>query len=178
MKRHPHYYTNIGVALCSTLQSLADAYYTLRPHHVPKYGQHTISYIFFMVSTIQDTFCYQTVQIAPCYVPSFWHAQLSTIPRYTTNAKSLECTTPSKKHVYTTRSCTGRVQGTVWAVYTAVYGPCRWPVYTAVYVHGPWKRSPLFTARFRRHYRRLMHTVCDEVCNYRQFRAIRPTQNH
>ena len=63
--------------------------------------------------------------------------QLSTIPRYTAFAKSVECTTPSRKHVYTTRSCTGRVQGTVWAVYTAVYGPCRWPVYTAVYVHGP-----------------------------------------
>jgi len=22
---------------------------------------------------MMDTFCYPTVQIAPCYVPSFWH---------------------------------------------------------------------------------------------------------
>jgi len=27
----------------------------------------------FLVSTKLDTFCYPTVQIAPCYVPSFWH---------------------------------------------------------------------------------------------------------
>jgi len=29
--------------------------------------------IFFLVSTKLDTFCYLTVQTAPCYVPSFWH---------------------------------------------------------------------------------------------------------
>jgi len=28
---------------------------------------------YFMVSTKLDTFCYLTVQTAPCYVPSFWH---------------------------------------------------------------------------------------------------------
>jgi len=27
----------------------------------------------FVVSTKLDTFCYPTVQTAPCYVPSFWH---------------------------------------------------------------------------------------------------------
>ena len=27
----------------------------------------------FLVSTKLDTFCYPTVQTAPCYVPSFWH---------------------------------------------------------------------------------------------------------
>ena len=27
----------------------------------------------FLVSTKPDTFCYPTVQTAPCYVPSFWH---------------------------------------------------------------------------------------------------------
>ena len=27
----------------------------------------------FLVSTKLDTFCYPTVQSAPCYVPSFWH---------------------------------------------------------------------------------------------------------
>jgi len=26
-----------------------------------------------LVSTKLDTFCYLTVQTAPCYVPSFWH---------------------------------------------------------------------------------------------------------
>jgi len=26
-----------------------------------------------LVSTKLDTFCYPTVQTAPCYVPSFWH---------------------------------------------------------------------------------------------------------
>ena len=68
--------------------------------------------------------------------------------RYTTFTKSVLSTTPSKTHVYTTRSCTGRVQGTVWVVYTTVYGPCRWPVYTAVYVHGPCKRSPLCAMKY------------------------------
>jgi len=28
---------------------------------------------YFLVSTKLDTFCYPTVQTAPCYVPSFWH---------------------------------------------------------------------------------------------------------
>jgi len=28
---------------------------------------------YFLVSTKLDTFCYLTVQTAPCYVPSFWH---------------------------------------------------------------------------------------------------------
>jgi len=28
----------------------------------------------FLVSTKLDTFCYLTVQTAPCYVPSFWHS--------------------------------------------------------------------------------------------------------
>ena len=28
---------------------------------------------YFLVSTKLDTFCYPTVQSAPCYVPSFWH---------------------------------------------------------------------------------------------------------
>ena len=141
MKRHPHYYTNIGVALCSTLQSLADAYYTLRPHHVPKYGQHTISYIFFMVSTIQDTFCYQTVQIAPCYVPSFWHAQLSTI----------RAIRPSQNQYWVRRrrrhTCTrhGRVQ----AVSKALYGSCTQPFTGRV--DGPCIRPCTYTARVNVH---------------------------
>jgi len=28
---------------------------------------------YFLVSTKLDTFCYLTVQTAPCYMPSFWH---------------------------------------------------------------------------------------------------------
>jgi len=28
---------------------------------------------YFLVSRKLDTFCYLTVQTAPCYVPSFWH---------------------------------------------------------------------------------------------------------
>jgi len=36
-------------------------------------GERGRSWGIFLVSTKPDTFCYPTVQTAPCYVPSFWH---------------------------------------------------------------------------------------------------------
>jgi len=36
-------------------------------------GEGAVPGEYFLVSTKVDTFCYPTVQTAPCYVPSFWH---------------------------------------------------------------------------------------------------------
>jgi len=36
-------------------------------------GEGVVSGEYFLVSTKLDTFCYRTMQTAPCYVPSFWH---------------------------------------------------------------------------------------------------------
>jgi len=36
-------------------------------------GEGVVPGEYFLVSTKLDTFCYPTVQTAPCYVPSFWH---------------------------------------------------------------------------------------------------------
>ena len=36
-------------------------------------GEGVVPVEYFLVSTILDTFCYPTVQTAPCYVPSFSH---------------------------------------------------------------------------------------------------------
>ena len=41
-------------------------------HLEPKFqGEGVVSGEYFLVSTKVDTFCYPTVQTAPCYVPSF-----------------------------------------------------------------------------------------------------------
>jgi len=43
-------------------------------HLEPKFqGEGVVPAEYFLVSTKPDTFCYPTVQTAPCYVPSFWH---------------------------------------------------------------------------------------------------------
>ena len=43
-------------------------------HFEPKFqGEGVVPVEYFLVSTTLDTFCYATVQTAPCYVPSFWH---------------------------------------------------------------------------------------------------------
>ena len=43
-------------------------------HLEPKFqGEGVVPGEYFLVSTKLDTFCYPTVQTAPCYVPSFWH---------------------------------------------------------------------------------------------------------
>jgi len=61
---------NIGGALCSTLQSLADVegvgHFELRFQ-----GEGVIAPEYFLVSRKLDTFCYLTVQTAVCYVQSF-----------------------------------------------------------------------------------------------------------
>ena len=36
-------------------------------------GEQVVPVEYCLVSTKLDTFCYLTVQTAPCYVPSFWH---------------------------------------------------------------------------------------------------------
>jgi len=36
-------------------------------------GEGVVPGEYILVSTKLDTFCYQTVQTAPCYVQSFWH---------------------------------------------------------------------------------------------------------
>jgi len=36
-------------------------------------GEGVVPGEYFLVSTKLDTICYPTVQIAPCYVPPFWH---------------------------------------------------------------------------------------------------------
>jgi len=36
-------------------------------------GEGVVPAEYFLVSTKLDTFCYLTVQTAPCYVPLFWH---------------------------------------------------------------------------------------------------------
>ena len=41
-------------------------------HFEPKFqGEGVVPEEYFLVSTKLDTFCYPTVQTAPCYVPSF-----------------------------------------------------------------------------------------------------------
>ena len=41
-------------------------------HFEPKFqGEGVVPGVYFLVSTKLDTFCYPTVQTAPCYVPSF-----------------------------------------------------------------------------------------------------------
>jgi len=43
-------------------------------HLEPKFqGEGVVPGEYFLVSTKLDTFCYPTVETAPCYVPSFWH---------------------------------------------------------------------------------------------------------
>jgi len=43
-------------------------------HLEPRFqGKGIVPGEYFLVSTKLDTFCYLTVQTAPCYVPSFWH---------------------------------------------------------------------------------------------------------
>jgi len=43
-------------------------------HFEPKFqGEGVVPGEYFLVSTKLDTFCYPTVQTAPCYVPSFLH---------------------------------------------------------------------------------------------------------
>jgi len=43
-------------------------------HFEPKFQREgVVPGEYFLVSTKLDTFCYPTVQTAPCYVPSFWH---------------------------------------------------------------------------------------------------------
>ena len=43
-------------------------------HFEPTFqGEWVVPGEYFLVSTKLDTFCYLTVQTAPCYVPSFWH---------------------------------------------------------------------------------------------------------
>ena len=73
------------------------------------------------------------------------------------------------------RNTCNSVHGCVQAVSKAQCGSCTQPFTGRV--DGPCIRSHLFTARFRRHYRRPLHTVCDEICNYRQFSTIRPSPN-